>query len=675
MGIFTSTAKLCVGACALTLIACSGDTEDALAPYDTGVAVDSDGFHAPTETTAQVNAEAVAGLALDDAAAFEAARRGQIAQEADLEIRDAQGELVWRPADYAFLDALESAAVNPSLLRQARLNSIHGLFEVTEGVWQVRGYDLANMSVIEGDTGWIIVDPLTTVETARAALNLVNRELGERPVTAIIHTHSHIDHFGGVEGVASREALTSGQIEIIAPDGFIEAVADENVLGGQVMGRRAGYMYGFFLPRTPRGHVDAGLGKSPAIGSYTIARPTILISETGTRLSVDGVPIVFHYAPDTEAPATLTFHLPDHRAWNGGDIVAHTMHNLYTLRGAKVRDAIRWSDAIEEARLLFAEDTDVAFNGHSWPVFGQSEVDAFLRRQSDVYRYIHDQTLRLANQGLTPDEIAEAIALPEALARDFSVRGYYGTLKHNARAIYQHYFGWFDGVPARLDPLPHSEAATRYVDAMGGLDAVLDRAEQAFEDGEHRWGAELSQRAVFAEPGSQRARAILARHYEQLGYRAESTPWRDIYLTGSMEARDGPAATDITGRSTGILEVIPLEQFFAAMASRIDGVRAAETDRTFGFYFREPDGSVEVWTVSLSNGVMRYSEGPPPLEPEPDAIVTVTREFWLDMMAGEAGLTELITSREFAVEGSRVALFGFFALMEEGDDGFTIVEP
>ena len=660
--------------CAVLAACSNGDDAPTGEPYDTGAAVDSDGFHAATPATAAANAEVRAALSLEDDPDFAEARRGLVARVEDLEIRDANGDLVWRPADYAFLDALESAAVNPSLLRQARLNTIHGLFEVTDGVWQVRGYDLSNMSVIEGETGWIIVDPLTSVETARAAMDLVTAELGERPVAAVIYTHSHIDHFGGVEGVASREALASGDIEIIAPEGFIEAVADENVLGGQVMSRRAGYMYGFFLPRTPRGHIDSGLGKSPALGSYSIARPTRTISETGERLTLDGVEFVFQHAPDTEAPATLTFHLPEHRAWNGGDIVARTLHNLYTLRGAKVRDAIRWSDAIEEARVLFAADTDVAFTGHTWPVFGQENVDAFLRRQSDVYRYIHDQTLRLANEGLTPDEIAEQIELPDALAQDFSVRSYYGTLKHNARAVYQHYFGWFDAVPANLDPLPPEDAAERYVDAMGGLDAVIARAEAAFEAGEHRWGAELAQTAVFAAPDSERARQTLARHYEQLGYRAESAPWRDIYLTGALEAREGPNGTDVTTRSNGILEVIPLQQFFAAMASRIDGLEAAERDRTFGFYFREPDGSVEVWTVSLSNGVMRYAEGPPP-EGEADATVTVTRAFWLRMMAGEAGLADLLASREFSVEGDRIALLGFFGLMEDGDPGFAVVEP
>ena len=654
--------------------ACAPESEsEAVAPYDPGVAVDADGFHAPTAETAQINAAAGAALDLKDDQDFQNALRGRIAHEPDLDIRAADGSVIWRPADYAFLEGLEAASVNPSLLRQARLNSIHGLFEVTEGVWQVRGYDLANMSVIEGETGWIIVDPLTTIETARAALALVNATLGERPVSAIIFTHSHIDHFGGVGGVASPEQLRSGDIPIIAPLGFSRAVADENVLGGQVMGRRASYMYGMFLPRTPRGHVDAGLGKSPAVGRYTTALPSLEIDHTGQREILGGVEFVFQYAPHTEAPAALTFHLPAHRAWNGADNVARTMHNLYTLRGAKVRDAIAWSNSIEEARRLFGEDTDVAFNGHSWPVFGQEEVDAFLRRQSDVYRYIHDQTLRLANQGLTPDEIAETIALPDALAQDFSVRGYYGTLRHNARAVYQRYFGWFDAVPSHLNPLPRSAAAARYVEAMGGIDAVLDQSEAAFEAGEHRWGAELAQHAVFAAPDSEAARSILARHYEQLGYRAESAPWRDIYLTGAMEARQGPNGIDMEARGAGLLSAIPLDLFFAAMSTRIDGLTAADRDVVLNFTFEEAGAQPQTWVVELSNGVMRYGEA----EPSPDAAasVTVTREFWLRLMGGDAGLMDMLTSRDFAVEGDRGALLGFFALMEEGENAFAIVEP
>ncbi|MEO1039928.1 MAG: alkyl sulfatase dimerization domain-containing protein [Pseudomonadota bacterium] len=656
------------------LTACSAETEpEAAGAYDPGAPVDADGFHAPTEATARLNAAAGAALRLDEEKDFRDALRGRIAHEPDLEIRAADGSLIWRPADYAFLDGLETASVNPSLLRQARLNSIHGLFEVTEGVWQVRGYDLANMSVIEGETGWIIVDPLTTTETASAALSLVNATLGERPVSAIIFTHSHIDHFGGVGGVAPAEVLQGGEIPVIAPAGFSRAVADENVLGGQVMGRRAGYMYGMFLPRTPRGHVDAGLGKSPAVGTYTTARPTLEITETGQRLMLDGVEFVFQFAPDTEAPAVLTFHLPAHRVWNSADNVVRTMHNLYTLRGAKVRDAIAWSDSIEEARRLFAPDTDILFMGHGWPVFGQSEVDAYLRRQSDVYRFIHDQTLRLANQGLTPDEIAETIALPDVLARDFSVRGYYGTLRHNARAVYQRYFGWFDAVPARLDPLPRSEAAALYVQAMGGADAVLERSEAAFETGEHRWGAELAQHLVFAAPLNTDARELLARHYEQLGYRAESAPWRDIYLTGAMEARNGPNGIDIEARGAGLLSAIPLDLFFAAMATRIDGLAAAERDVILNFTFTEPGAEAETWVVELSNGVLRYAQGEP--AENAAASVDVTRQFWLRLMSRDAGVVDMVTSRDFAVEGDRAALLGFFALLEEGDPAFAIVEP
>ena len=657
----------------LALAACSQPVSTPAQTATIGEAVDADGFHAATAQTAAANAAVAAEISFDDGQDFEDALRGRIAHEPDLEILGDDGTVIWRPSDYAFLETLDAASVNPSLLRQARLNSVHGLFEVTDGVYQVRGYDLANMSLIEGDTGWIIIDPLTTVETARAALDIANRTLGERPITGIIFTHSHIDHFGGVEGITSAEALASGAIPIIAPEGFTNALADENVMGGAVMGRRASYMYGFFLPRSPRGHVDAGLGKSPARGTFTTAQPTIEITQTGQTLSIDGVDMEFQNAPNTEAPATLTVYFPEFRVWTGADIVARTMHNLYTLRGAKVRDAVTWSDKIEEARLLFGDRTDIAFYGHGAPVFGQANVDQFLRRQSDLYRYIHDQTIRLASLGLRPDEIAETIELPAQLTQDFTTRAYYGTLKHNARAVYQYYFGWFDGVPAHLDPLPRTEAASRYVEAMGGLEAILEQSRSAFEAGEHRWGAELAQHAVFARPDSADARALLARHYEQLGYRAEATPWRDIYLTGAMEARNGPSPFSLTAGSDSILNVIPLENFFMAMAANIDGMRAAERDTVLNFIFNAGQADEEIWVVSLSNGVMRYVEGEP--VEDADATVNVTRAFWMRLIAQDAGLMDMITSTEFSVEGDRAALLGFFALLNQADGNFAIVEP
>jgi alkyl sulfatase BDS1-like metallo-beta-lactamase superfamily hydrolase len=655
---------------ALCAAACSEPALETELDYDADATVDSYGFEAATPATARVNAALDAALDPDDDHDFELAQRGLIAREAGLEIRTDDGQVIWRPADFAFLDDGDVASIDPSLARQARLNGIHGLFEVRPGIYQVRGYDLANMSLIAGNTGWIIIDPLTSVETARAALDLANRELGERPISAIIFTHSHIDHFGGVAGIVDPDALGDGEVTLIAPAGFTEAAVSENVLAGVVMGRRAAYMYGTQLPRTPRGHVGSGLGKHPALGTHTIAAPNLWVTETGQRETIDGIRMEFQYAPETEAPAELTVFLPDLNAWCGAELVSRTMHNLYTLRGTQVRDALAWSDAIDDALTRYGDETEVVFNSHHWPVWGQDEIRDYLSAQRDVYKFIHDQTLRLAAQGLGPDEIAETIRLPESLAGTYSVRGYYGTLKHNARAVYQRYFGWYDGVPANLDPHARGERARLYVAALGGMDVLLEQAETAFQGGDYRWSAELGQHAVFAAPDHAAARDLLARSYEQLGYQAESAPWRDVYLTGAWELRHEIEVTDVDSAGAEILQSIPLDMFFAAMATRIDPEKAAEHDRVFNFQFTDVG---ETYVIEISNGVMRHRAGG--RAETADANVTLTRAFWLRLLQRDAGLAEMITSREFAIDGDRAALLGFFAMLDQPQADFDIVTP
>jgi alkyl sulfatase BDS1-like metallo-beta-lactamase superfamily hydrolase len=648
------------------LAACDSNPDNAGEPYDHNTEIDENGFHAATLSTERLNRHPD----IEESDDFDLAMRGHISTEPDLEILNSSGEAIWNPAEYEFLNGDAPSSVDASLWRQARLNNIHGLFEVTPGIYQVRGYDLSNMSIIESETGRIIIDPLTSVETARAAMALVNRELGERPVHAIIFTHSHIDHFGGVSGVVDLEQIANGQVQLIAPSGFTEAAVSENVMAGIVMGRRSRYMYGMSLPRTPRGHVGSGLGKEPSLGSHAIAHPNLLISQTGEDLAVDGVRMVFQYAPETEAPAELTVFFPDFNAWCGAELVSRTMHNLYTPRGAQVRDALAWSSAIDEALTLFGDQTDVIFNSHHWPVWGRVDARNYLASQRDIYKYIHDQTLRLAASGLGPDEIADTIELPDELSDVFAVRGYYGTLKHNSRAVYQRYFGWYDGVPANLDAIPRTAAANRYVQVMGGLDITLDHARQAFERDDYRWAAELAQHAVFAAPNNAAARELLARSYEQMGYQAESGPWRDIYLSGAWELRHGVENFDTIVASSEMLNAIPLDLFFSAMATRLDGNRASGLSRRFNFVFRDVD---ETYLVEVSNGVMRHYRQAP--ADDVDATVELTQDFWFRLLQQEAGVLDMLASDEFSVTGDRVALLGFFALLDRPDPNFAIVTP
>jgi len=650
----------------LVLVACdpAGPDREAWAPD-----ADAAGHSAPTRATSAANAAAAERLALDDPRDLEAARRGFVARDEEVVVEGPDGGTVWDLRDYAFVEGEAPDSVHPSLWRQARLNGIHGLFEVVPGIHQVRGYDLANLTLIEGESGWIVVDPLTAEETARAALDLARRHLGERPVSAVIYTHSHVDHFGGVAGVLPDAEARSG-VRIIAPADFLHEATSENVLAGVSMVRRAAFMFGLPLARGPRGHVDTGLGKQPAWGTVSLLPPTELVERTPQEMVIDGVRFVFQHVPESEAPAELTFYLPDHAAFCGAEIVSRTMHNLYTLRGAKVRDALRWSHYIDEAMRLFPE-AEVVFASHHWPTWGRENVRTYLAGQRDTYKYIHDQTLRLAASGATPAEIADRLTLPPSLAGAFANRGYYGTVRHNARAVYQFYFGWFDGNPAHLDPLPPADAAARYVEAMGGAEAVRQRARAAFDAGEYRWAATLLDHLVFAIPDDAAARELLARAYDQLGYRAESGPWRDFYLTGAHELRHGVAAdAPRTEDALGLARRIPVARFFDALATRLVGPEAAGQDTRIRFIFTDLGESHLLW---LENAVLHHrpAEG----DPEVDATVRLTHGLFVRLATRQAGLRDLVFSDELDVDGSRLALGSFFSLLETPDERFAIVTP
>ena len=620
-----------------------------------------------TETT-RAAAEAYADLPLDDPADFEDAMRGRLSFESEVVVKDETGRVVWDTSASAAGSEQAPPTVNPSLWRQARLNDIHGLFEVTQGVYQVRGYDLANMTIIEGEKGRIVVDPLTARETAHAAYLLVERTLGPRPISAVIFTHSHVDHFGGIEGVISQEEIAAQNVRIIAPAGFVHEATSENVIAGITMRRRADLMYGRRLPRGATGHVDTGLGKSPAWGTVGLALPTEEIAATPTELVVDGVRFVFQYAPESEAPAELTFYLPEKKAFCGAEVVSHTMHNLYTLRGAKVRDALRWSGYIDEALVLWGGEVEAMFASHHWPKWGNARIVDYLEKQRDTYKYVHDQTMRLASSGATPREIAEQLELPPSLAESFANRGYYGTVRHNAKAVYQWYFGWYDGNPANLDPLPPAQLGARYVEALGGADAVLAKAREAYDAGDYRWAASLLDHLVFADEAGSEGRELLARTYEQLGYAAESGPWRDVYLSGAFELRHGEPDGG-TGLSSAmqLLRHTPVERFFDAMATRLNGPDAEGVDLAVDFVFTDTDEAYRLW---IQNAVLHHrplDHAPPG---DPDATLRITREQFLLVLAGSANRRELLAG----VDGL-TPLLRFFALLDEPDENFAIVRP
>ncbi|NDC63348.1 MAG: MBL fold metallo-hydrolase [Planctomycetia bacterium] len=607
--------------------------------------------------------------AADGARALEAARRGFIAAPTG-QIKDPAGTVIWDFDAFDFVTADPPATVNPGLWQQAIRNNQVGLFEVTDRIWQLRGFDLANMTLIEGDTGWIVVDALTCRETAASALAFARRHLGDKPVSAVIFTHSHVDHFGGVLGVISAAEAKDRQVPIVAPAGFIAEATSENILAGTAMGRRAAYMFGDRLPRGPRGLVDVGLGKAVAAGRIGILPPTVVVAEPTEERVIDGVRIVFHNVPETEAPSEFVFALPDLGAFCGAELMSHTLHNLYTLRGAKVRDALRWADQLDRC-LEHVGDAEVLVMQHHWPVWGRDEIREFIVAQRDAYKFIHDQTVRMINAGLTGPEIAARLEMPRSLRDHMSVHGYYGTVKHNARAVYQFYMGWFDAHPSSLDELPAEERAARYAALVDGVDGLVTAAQKAYDAGDFQWAAELLEHAVHAEPGHAAAKELLARTFEQLGWAAESAAWRNFYLTGALELRDGHPREGRSLESVqDMLQHAPVERFLERMAASIDGRAAAGSRLRVNFVFTDLGESYVLW---IENAVLHFRRAPP--DAAADATLTLTKPLFLRLMTGQAGARDLLFSGDAAVAGSAVDLGRFLLLIERAPGTFPIVTP
>jgi alkyl sulfatase BDS1-like metallo-beta-lactamase superfamily hydrolase len=607
-------------------------------------------------------------LPFDDTSDFDDVARGLI-DVGEPVIRDGNGAVVWDNGSYtSFLTGEAPATVNPSLWRQSILCAQQGLFEVTDGIYQIRGYDLSNMTVVEGDSGIIVIDPLISVETAAAALALYRKHRGERPVVAVIYTHSHVDHFGGVKGVTSQDDVDAGRVTVIAPEGFVEHAISENVYAGTAMGRRAGYMYGAALPRGPRGGLGAGLGQTTSTGQITMIDPTVTITTTGEEHIVDGVRIVFQMAPGTEAPSEMHFHFPDRRALCMAENATHTLHNLLTLRGAVVRDPHVWARYLTEAIELFGGSCDVAFASHHWPTWGSDNIVGFLSTQRDLYAYLHDQTLRLLNRGFTGPEIAEQLenAMPPALQRAWSTHGYYGSLSHNVKAIYQRYLGWFDGNPARLWQHPPTERATRYVTAMGGIDQVVALARTAVEAGDLRWAAEILDHAVFAEPDHGDAKALLADVFESLGYGAENGTWRCFFLSGATELRDGNFGTPQATNSPDIVSHLSPEMLFDVLAIQVNGPEAWDLDLSITWVLPDHGAS---YRTTLRNGVLTYVKN----SDKPAALTLTVPASALIAIAG--GSLETARRNGLTAEGDESQLPALFGALQPGDPSFNIVLP
>jgi alkyl sulfatase BDS1-like metallo-beta-lactamase superfamily hydrolase len=620
----------------------------------------------PTAVIEAAHAEHLTVLPFDDTRDFEDADRGFIAALEPCVVTAADGRVVWDNDVYAFLSGDAPTSVHPSLWRQSTLAAKQGLYEVVEGIYQVRGLDLSNISFIEGDTGVIVIDPLVCTETAAAALALYRAHRGDRAVSAVIYTHSHVDHFGGVLGVTSQADVDAGKVSVLAPEGFIDHAVQENVYAGTAMTRRAAYMYGTVLARGPQGQVGCGLGQTPSTGEVAVIVPTVDITATGETHTIDGVEIEFQMAPGTEAPAEMHFYFPRYRALCMAENATHNLHNLLTLRGALVRDPHAWSGYLTEAIDTFSDRADVVFASHHWPTWGRERIVEFLSLQRDLYAYLHDQTLRLLNQGHTGIEIAEDFQMPPALHRAWHAHGYYGSVSHNVKAVYQRYMGWFDGNPARLWPHPPEAIGPRYVEAIGGIDRVVELAQRSFDDGDFRWAATLLDHAVFTDENHAGVRALYADTLEQLAYGAENATWRNFFLAGATELRDGNFGTPVQTTSLALVSQLTPEQIFDSFAINVNGPRAWDLDLAIDVTFS--DVTIN-YRLTLRNGVLVYRKVAADAS---TATVTVTLANKVRLLTFAAGDT---ASPGLDVTGDAGALASLMGVLDRPDPGFDIVTP
>jgi alkyl sulfatase BDS1-like metallo-beta-lactamase superfamily hydrolase len=615
-------------------------------------------------------------LPLTDQRSFDDARRGHVADLAAGTITRAKGGPVWNLDAYGFLaDEQAPDSVHPGLWRHARVNMVTGLFKVCDRVWQVRGIDISNMTIIEGDSGLIVIDPLVSTETAKAAIALYFAHRPRKPVLAMIYSHSHVDHFGGVRGVIDEADVLAGRVQVIAPKGFMEEAVSENVMAGNAMGRRALFQFGPLLAKGVRGQVDAGLGKTTSTGTVTLIAPTRVIEQAVERHVIDGVDCIFELTPGAEAPSEMIIHHPGLRVLNMTEISSQNFHNLLPLRGAQVRDALAWAHYLDGALQRYGAGSDVLIAQHHWPVWGGPAIDGFLRRQRDLYKYTHDQTVRLMNHGLLAGEIAEALQLPESLLQDWACHGFYGSLKHNVKAIVQRYLGWYDANPAHLDPLPPAETARKTIDYMGGAETVLQRAKADFDAGQYRWVAQICSMLCHAgqpgEPAVLQASALGADALEQLGYQAESATWRNAYLQGAMEWRHGPPNLPAMGVAVAdVVRAMPLGLFFDYLAMRLDGAKAEGQRARINWCFSDTGEQV---LLNLEHSALTHRLGTQ--DPQADATVTLTRATLDQISLQRLSFAEALQAGSLTIKGQAQVLLDLMAMLDRFSRMFPVVGP
>ncbi|MFC1968702.1 alkyl/aryl-sulfatase [Chloroflexota bacterium] len=627
---------------------------------------------AASEWTIKANKEVMAELNFTDYEDFADAQRGFIATLPEGVIKNSDGSTAWTITDFEFEKQKDAPpTVNPLLWRMAQLNLNNGLFKVVDRIYQVRGFDISNMTIVEGDNKIIVIDALSSVATAKAGLDLYYQQRGKKPVAAVIYTHSHIDHFGGIKGIVSEEDVQSGVVQVIAPEGFFEFAISENILAGTAMSRRAQYQFGIYLPRNDKGIVDVGIGKALPTGSITIIAPTREINTTGESLVIDGVEMVFQIVSGTEAPAEMTVFFPQLRALDSAEISCPLMHNILTPRGAQVRDANTWANCINEAIELYGDKTDVVFAQHNWPKWGNERVITFLKQQRDLYKFTHDQTLRLLNEGYTPSEIAETLELPASLANKWYARNYYGTLSFNVKAVYQKYLGWYDGNPANLNPLPPVEASKKYIDYMGGADVVITMARKDFDKGEYSWVVQVMNHVVFAYPENQEARNLAADAMEQLGYQSESGAWRNCYLVGASELRTGIGHVMGKGSaSPDMIKAMTLPMCFDLMGIRLNGPKAEGKKIVVNWNFTDTG---EKFVLNLENSAITYTSGK--LSDKADTTLTLSRTTLSSIMTGDTTFEKEYIEKNIAIEGDITKLFELMGIMDNFAPMFNVVLP